>query len=57
MYDLIELDYYCSRDPGCCSPECVCEDFCWTAYQVCGYLHAREWLEQYFAVWYAEGEN
>lgn len=55
--DLIELEYECRTLHSDCCSGCLYEDECFDcSYLVFGFLYAKEWLEHYFRIIYAEGE-
>lgn len=52
--DLIEIEAFCQSN-NCCFG-CPYEDECWDSLMMFGYMHAKEWMQHFTKIIYAEGE-
>ena len=52
--DLIEIESFCQVNDICCG--CPYEDECFDSFMMFGVLHAKEWMEHFTCIIYADGE-
>lgn len=52
--DLIEIEAFCQVEDCCFG--CPYEDECFDQFLIYGFMHARDWMEHFTCIFYAEGE-
>jgi hypothetical protein len=52
--DLIEIESFCQNNDCCFG--CPYEDECFDCYLLFGFMHAKDWMQHFTEIIYADGE-